>query len=400
MRITEKLIAKLERPETGNAITFDPEVPGFGVRVTANGIISFILNYRFRSRQRRYTIGRFPELTATAARARAVQLRGRIADGHDPLLEREQAQTEPTVADLAKQYLERYGSVHKRLSSLRNDKYMLTGIIVPRIGDLRVGAINRRDIESLHATLKSTPYQANRVLSLLSKMFSLAVEWGCRADHPCKGIPRFHEDKRERWLTTEELGKFKAALDAYEDQNAADALRLLLLTGAREGEVLKADWTQFDVKRGIWTKPSHHVKQARTEHIPLSTAAIDLLRSMKPKKAGALFPGADGEKSRSTLRRPWLQACKAAGLTEATPVQGKRRKRIKYRPTVRLHDLRHSYASHLVSNGMSLHIVGKLLGHTRPETTARYAHIADSALRDATNVFGEIMKNAGKGGDE
>jgi integrase len=398
-RIVQRTIEKLPVPETGNQINWDSEIPGFGVRVTAAGAVSFVLDYRIYGRHRRVTIGRHPELTATAARERARKLKGRIEDGHDPLEERDQDRTEPTLGELAKEYLERHAITHKRASSLRNDRQMIDTIIRPQLGALRLKAVGRRDIEALHASLKATPYRANRVLALISSMFTKAAEWKWRADNPAKGVQRFHEDRRERWLSAEEMHAFTEALDAYHDQSAANALRLLLLTGSREGEVLNADWTQFDLERGIWTKPSHHTKQKKIEYIPLSAPALELLRAIKPKDStGPLFPGADGKVARVTLRRPWVQACKAAGLAEAITLKGKRRTITRYKPTVRIHDLRHSYASHLVSSGVSLQIVGKLLGHTQPQTTQRYAHLSDGALRDATNVFGGIFTTASQQG--
>jgi integrase len=395
-KITQKVIGKLQPPPNGNRIHYDSEIPGFGARITAAGVVSFVLNYHIHGRERRFTIGRYPELTAMAARERALQLRGRILDGHDPLQEREQQRGEPKFRQLADEYLRRYAVHHKRPLCVYRDRKMLDGIIQPRLEHLRVRAIGKRDIEELHADLKGTPYHANRVLALLSKMFSLAKDWGWCDENPTHGVPRFHEDRRERWLTEEELQRLNAALDAYRDQNAANALRLLMLTGARVSEILKADWTQFDLKRGIWTKPSHHTKQQRIEHVPLSAPVLKLLEAMKPQNAsGPLFSGVSGKAARVTLQRPWRQVCRAAGLVEITANKGKRRKVIyKYRPTVRIHDLRHTYASHLVSKGMSLQIVGKLLGHTQPQTTYRYAHIADQALRDATNVFGEVVRGA------
>jgi integrase len=392
-RIVEKMIAKLEQPESGAKIHYDSEVPGFGVKITSGGTITFVLNYCIHGREHRYTIGKYPELTASAARDRALKLRGQVRDGIDPLEEREQDRKERTLGELASDYL-KHAESYKRASSLRNDRQMIEGIIRPKIGSLRLKAVGRSDIEDLHSSLKGTPYRANRVLALISTMFNYAVERGICSGNPAKNVPRFPEDRRERWLTAEELQSFTAALDAYSDQNAANALRLLLLTGAREMEVLKADWSQFDLKRGIWTKPSHHTKQKKIEHVPLSAPALDLLGNMKPKVArGPLFPSADGKGSRVTLRRPWVQACKAAGLVEVEIVKGKRRNQVKrYRPTLRLHDLRHTYASHLVSKGVSLKVVGRLLGHTLPSTTDRYAHVQDEALRDATNVFGAILK--------
>ncbi len=318
-------------------------------------------------------------------------------DGYDPLQARQQDRLEPTVNDLATEYLKRYAVTHKRASSVRNDREMIDNIIRPALGSLHLQAVGKRDMETLHASFKATPYRANRVLALLSKMFSLAEEWEWVGDNPARGIPRFQEDKRERWLTEQELQRFTKALNVYPDQNPADALRLLLLTGAREGEVLKADWPQFDLQRGIWTKPSHHTKEKKIEHVPLSAAALELLRRMKRTASarGPLFPGAKGE-PRVTLRRPWVQICKAASLSDVFRVQGKRRTITKSKPTLRIHDLRHSFASHLVSNGVSLHIVGKLLGHTQSQTTQRYAHVADQALRDASNRMGEIFRNADK----
>jgi integrase len=393
-KITQKTIGKLHAPSKGNRIHYDSEIPGFGVRITRSGVVAFVLNYHVHGRERRYTIGRYPELTAMAARERALQLRGRILEGNDPLEEREKQRSAPTVGDLATQYLERHALTHKRASSVRNDRQMIDNIIRPQIGALRLAAVGRRDIEVLHAFLKATPYQANRVLALLSKMFSLAKDWGWCDDNPARGVPRFHEDRRERWLTVQELQRFVAALDSYPDQNAANALRLLMLTGARESEVLKADWKQFDLKRGIWTKPSHHTKQQRIEYVPLSTPVLELLQAMRPKNAsGPLFRGASQDATRVTLWRPWVQVCKAAGLVDVEIHEGKRRRAVyKYRPTLRIHDLRHTYASQLVSNGISLAVVGRLLGHTQPQTTWRYAHVADKAQRDATNVFGELLK--------
>jgi integrase len=201
------------------------------------------------------------------------------------------------------------------------------------------------------------------------------------------------------------MQKLRESIEGYHDVSARDALLLLMLTGSREGEVLKAEWEEFDLERGVWTKPSHHTKQKKDEHVPLSGPALKLLESMQaPGATGPLFPGLKGE-ARTTLRRPWVQACKAAGLVREIAVEGKRRgkdggpvKLTRYRPTLRVHDLRHNFASHLASNGVSLQVVGKLLGHTQASTTMRYAHLQDEALRSATNKFGRIFEQAPKAG--
>ncbi len=395
-KITETTVKNLKPPQSGNRITWDDEIKGFGVRITSTGVIAFVLSYRSHGEKRRYTIGRSPELSATAARTRAGKLKVDLLDGKDPMEQKLQSSLEPTFKELSEQYLT-HAETYKRAGSLRNDRGNIRRLL-PQWGTRQIKAITTRDIEKLKGDLKATPYHANRTLALLSKMFNLAVKWKWRPDNPVTGIPKFHEDRRERWLSMEELGRLDQALHKYQDQNAADAIRLLLLTGAREGEALKSDWTQFDLERGVWTKPSHATKQNRTEHIPLNKPALALLRQMKSKSgSGRLFPGASAKGSaRVTLRRPWKQLCKAAGLSQAVEHKGKRRTITRHKPTVRIHDLRHTYASHLVSNGVSLQVVGKLLGHTRVQTTERYAHLANEALQDGTNRFGDIFTAANR----
>ena len=379
-KISEKVVKTLTPPKHGNRILYDAQIPGFGVRITAAGALSFILNYHVHGRERRFTIGKHPEWSVIAARNRALELRRKINEGVDPLGEREQERTQPTMNDLCNEYLQQHALVHKRSHSVRDDKQMIAGIITPRIGSLRISAVSRQGIAKLHASLKPTPYLANRVLALLSKMFSLAIEWHWVDHNPAQGIPRFHEDRRERWLQPEELQRFVEALNGYHNQNVADAFRLLLLTGSRKSEVLTAEWSMFDLQQGLWTKPSSHTKEKQIEHIPLSVQAVELLTRMKEQSDGIcfLFPGLNGQ-PRTTLRVGWSKICKAAGLND-----------------VRVHDLRHSYASYLVSSGVSLHIVGKLLGHTQPQTTQRYAHVAHESLRDASNLFGNVFHDAGK----
>jgi integrase len=388
MQIKEGVVTKLKAPKQGNEVSWDDMVGGFGVRITAGGVIAFILNYRVAGRERRYTIGRWPVWSAAAARSEAIALLDKIGKGADPLEARVSDRSQPLMSDLAHDYMERHALPKKRPRSARNDQQKIDRIILPRLGRLRVQAVGRRDIELLHGSLKKTKYHANRVLSLLSTMFTLAMEWGWREDNPAHGVQRYQEDKRETWLSEGQLRRLEAALHDYPDQEAAHAIRLLIVTGARAGELLQAEWAQFDLERGVWTKPSHHTKQKKIEHVPLNRAALSILADLAENRRGDfLFPGRAGLGPRVTLRRPWIQVLKAAGLASAEKYQGKRRKLTRYRPTVRIHDLRHTFASHLVSRGESLHKVGRLLGHTSPQTTARYAHVDDAALRDTANKF-------------
>ena len=412
MNITQRAVKAAKAPESGNHIFYDDELRGFGLRVTAAGVKAFILNYSVAGRERRATIGRWPEWSAEAARDEALRLRADIRDGADPLRDRDLARGEPLVSDLADDYLQRYAVPRKRPKSVHEDRLMLNRIVLPKLGRLRVSAVGRRDVESLHTSLRKTPVQANRVLALLSKMFSWAMDSETRADNPAHGVKRFPEDKREVWLSREQLQALATALDEYPEQDAADALRLLIVTGARPGEVLGAEWPMFDLTRGIWTKPSHHTKQKKVEHPPLSEAALGILRRMAESKEDGqiyLFPGRQKDNAetdpsaasnknsanghaRTTLRNAWRQVCKAAGLATMYHVKGKRGKMLeRWRPNVRVYDLRHSFASHLVSRGASLYLVGRLLGHTQAATTQRYAHVADGALRSIANGFSEVL---------
>jgi integrase len=395
-RIIESTIKKLSPPEQGSCIEWDSEIPGFGVRITAAGVVSFVLSYRIFGRQRNYTIGRWPEWTASAARDEGLALKKKIRSGIDPLEEKHQDHSEPTLGDLATEYMASDGESKKRPSSVRNDRQMLNSVILPRLGKMRLRAIARRDIEKLHSSMKETPYQSNRVLGLLSAMSNYAIERGMLSINPAHGIEKFPEEKRERFLTIEEIQKLREAIEGYRDVSARNALLLLTLTGSRCGEVLQAEWTQFDLPRGTWTKPARSTKQKKIEHVALSAPALALIESMwTPGASGPLFPGRNGG-ARVSLTRPWRQVCKAAGLVESTTLKGKRRMITRHKPTLRIHDLRHNFASHLASKGVSLQIVGKLLGHTQIATTMRYSHLQDAALRDATNVFGAIYESTKK----
>jgi integrase len=324
------------------------------------------------------TIGRYPEINASIARSEALQLRDLIRHGGDPIAERQLRRSAPTIKDLFDDYMERHAKVYKRPSSVVNDESHGRNFIVPKLGKVKVANLTRRDVETFHQSMRDRPYRANRVLSLLSKMMNLAKRWDWRGDNPCQGVPRFPEERRDRWLSTEEIERLCDALDKYPIQSTANAVRLTLLTGARRGEILSARWEDFNLELGVWTKPSHHTKQKRTEHVPLSAGALQMVSSMKENSTSPfLFPGDVPDQPLQDIKKTWAAVCKAANL------EG-----------VRLHDLRHTYASHLVSAGMSLPIVGRLLGHTQPQTTARYAHLADDPLRQATDRFASIVAAA------
>ena len=404
IRITQTFATRVKAPVKGNRIYYDSGLAGFGLRVTEKGAKSFILNYVIHGRERRYTIGSLGEYTAETARGKAVELRQRIRDGVDPfdvLEQRKQESIEAharvrTLKQLSDAYLAQYAEPNKRAGTVYDDRSLLNGVILPCLGDLPIGGIKRGDIAELHASLKATPYRANRAMALLHHMFAWAMaddsgEWAVDKN-PEDGVKKYHEEKRDRWLSEDELIRLADALDKYprqcgqgagisekqrewlqtEARRAMDALRLIMVSGCRKGEALTAQWSDFDLVRGVWTKPSHRTKEKKTEHVALNAQALALLERME-RKGEYLFPARTGGHLKD-VKGVWKKVSKLAKLE-----------------AVRVHDLRHSFASHLVSSGVSLPIVGKLLGHTQPQTTARYAHLADNPQRDAANLFPVIL---------
>jgi integrase len=382
-KLTDAFVKGVAPPATGRAqiIHYDGEVKGFGLRVTKNGARSFVLNYRVHGIERRYTIGSYPDWKVAVAREEAKRLK-RLADlGQDPMGERHQERAAPTINDLADRYLSDHAS-RKRDRSRADDESMIRQWIRPQLGNKKVIELRHADIEKLHrniTTARSTPTRANRVAALLSKMFSLAIRWEMRVDNPVRGLERNTEEKRNRYLVGDEFRRLSEALAVCSNQSAANAIRLLLLTGARRGEVLGATWDQFDLEKGVWTKPSSHTKQKRMHRVPLSMPARQLLVDMKAVAAvesAFLFPARRGHLD--DLKGPWRTICAQAGLHG-----------------VRVHDLRHSFASILVSAGLTLPVIGALLGHTQPGTTQRYAHLFDDPLRQATERVGEFVSGNG-----
>ena len=382
-RLTDKLVKGLPAPGKGAKVYYDEGGGGFGVRVTAKGARSFVLDYRTKeARNRRYTIGGFPNWKVGAARDRAKELKRRIDRGDDPQEELNEARTAPTVNDLIEKYCVEHLST-KRPGSQREDRDMLRLYIKPTLGSRKVNEVTHDHVGALHRKItgEGKPFRANRVVALLSTMFNLAlVRWNMRdraEGNPCQGIVKNPEEGRERFLSPEEIARLMKALSGLEDKQAANVIMLALLTGARRGELLKATWDQFELPSCVWSKPSAHTKQKRVHRVVLSPEAVELLMTIREAdpKAVFVFPSARKPGTpRENVKLQWYRARKAAGLED-----------------VRFHDLRHSYASLLISNGVSLPIIGRLLGHTQAQTTMRYAHLADHPFREATNRVGKIV---------
>jgi hypothetical protein len=301
-------------------VIWDSALPGFGIRVKPSNVKSYIVQYRNRKTgaSRRKTIGQHgPLLTFHKAKERARIILADALKGNDPVADDRTVRDAPTMRQLAADYLEQHAIPKKRARSVMNDRSMIDRIILPRLGSKKVAAVQSRDIQSLHVSMKKTPYQANRLLALLSKMLSLAVKWGWRSDNPVKGIERFQEERRERWLSDHELSRLLSVLIAHPNQRAANAVRVQLLTGARLGEVLNARWSDFDLERGVWTKPSHHTKQKQTEHIPLSGPTLTLLTDMRGKAGpneANLLPGNSSGRPLQDIKKFWKVVTDRLGL--------------------------------------------------------------------------------------
>jgi integrase len=353
-------------------------VPGFGLRITGAGFKTFILVYRVAGVERRMRIGSPPQWTIARARDEAKKLKRAIDTGEDPQGSRAEARGAPDVKELCERYIADH-LPRLRPASAREYKSLILTRIIPEMGTRKVAEIEFQDVDRLHQSLRKRPYRANRCVSVLSLLFALAIKLGWRETNPAKGIDRYAEEPRNRYLSEGELEALLSALDGHPDRQAAAVIKLLILTGARKGEVLGATWPQFDLAVGIWTKPSAHTKQRKIHIVPLSEEAIALLQEVRATAGTSnfVFPGAGRTGHLGDIKKPWKEICKAASIDG-----------------LRVHDLRHSFASFAVSDGESLETIGALLGHSQASTTSRYSHLMDAPQRRAAGKIGKIVANA------
>ena len=375
-KLTKRTIDALQKAEKEYRL-FDSEIPGFHVRVKPTGVKSFAIKYRSSGRQRNYTIGRYGTLTPDQARKKAREQVYAIDTGSDPSTVRRKERSGLSLEDLWNKYLERHAIPHKAPNSLREDRSLWRTHIKPKWSQHQLSSIRYSEMQRWHSALADRPYAANRALCLLSKMFNLAIEWGDAEANPVKSIKKFHETPRERFLTGDERARLSQALAKEADTAGAIAIWMCILTGARRSEVLEARWNHFDIDsdRPVWTIPAASTKQARSNRKPLSNRAQAILlewREFCPvSEARWLIPGRDPAKRRSDLNGPWRRIQKAAHLQD-----------------VRLHDLRHDFASSAIAEGWSLEIIGRYLGHRSIQTTQRYAHLQDDPLQAMADQIG------------
>lgn len=399
VRITKTVVDRLGP----GRVVWDAQVKGFGVRCQAKGK-SYILKTTVQRRQRMLTIGLHGSpWTPESARIEAKKLLGEIVQGKDPTEAKNRERVR--VKELCNRYLEQYATPKKKPSSTRLDRKNIENHVIPLLGQRFVDDLKPTDMEVFKSAVWSGktaptdkkakqkaqsggrvvsggPGVSNRCLTLLSTMFNLAELWGLRpkASNPVKGIARYGETPKERFLSEEEFQKLGAVLDQFERDEAESiyavaAIRLLIQTGARLSEILTLRWehVQFDRRR-------LRLIDSKTgpKNVELTEAAIALLESL-PRIEGNPFVivGRRHGQHLIDLQRPWQRIRSAAGLSD-----------------VRIHDLRHSFASMAIRNGISINVIGKLLGHRSSETTRRYAHLEDSYIALENDKIGALLTAA------
>lgn len=403
-RISKRTIDALASAAAGTVLR-DEEIKGFQARLNANGSITYCYEYRAGSGRtapvRRLSIGKVGSLTPDDARKLAKDHAASVAKGEDPAGDKSKAKKIPTLFEFATSFLDKAEKVATnspenaklRIRSIANYRSLLKRHLGPAFGNRRLDLINRSDVSKLHATMgEAKPMTANRALELVGTIYREAWIAGhvSKGTNPASDIAAYRENRRERFLTSQEYDRLGDAILLAEttgipysppqdrpgkktkhvpksmppyviDKPTAGALRLLIFTGARLREILHAKWADFDAEHATLAV----FGKTGLRPIYLPAPALEVIASL-PKSGPYLIAATDPKKPKSDLARPWKAISKIAGL------EG-----------VRLHDLRHSFASSLVSGGASLPMIGKLLGHTQPQTTARYAHLADDPVRAA-----------------
>jgi integrase len=384
-------------PGKDRAFLWDGALAGFGVAAFPSGKKVYVAQYRRDGRSRRVAIGDHGRLTPDEARSEAKKLLGQVEQGADPAYERRRARAARTFREVADEFMRLHVEIKRGRRTHGEYAILLNRHVLPAFGSVRMVDLRRSDVGRLHAKLHETPYAANRSLALISSIWNWAAKRDEVAftDNPAKGIERNPERKRERFLSRDELSRLGDALREAEahglpwtvnettpgakhapkrtrrttiDPHAASAIRLLIFTGARLREILGAKWEHVDFERGVIRLPA---SKTGAKPIYLSAAAQEVLSSV-PRLSGNpyVIPGERDKAPRADLKRAWAALTRAAGL------EG-----------LRIHDLRHNFASFGAGASLGLPIIGKLLGHTQAATTQRYAHLDADPLHRAVNTI-------------
>ena len=383
-KLTKRTVDAL-LPSDRDQFLWDKDLARFGLKVTPKGKKVYLIQYRMGGRDTplmRYTIGQHGPWTPDAARKEAARLLGLVSSGTDPAQVKSAGKGTPTLEKFGKRYLTEHAELHKKPRSVAEDKRNLEKFVYPVLGYRQIDKITRQDIARLHHRLKKTPIAANRTLAVLSTLFNLAEKWGLRPDHsnPCRHVQKYKEKKRERFLSIEELGRLGKVLAEAEKENSVyppiiTALRLLIFTGARLSEILTLKWDYVDFEHLCLRLPD---SKTGSKVIYLNPPAA-LLLAESPRVEGNPYViyGRKKVEHLKNIQATWRELRKKAKLED-----------------IRIHDLRHSYASMGAGAGLSLPMIGALLGHKHASTTQRYAHLASDPVKQATERIGAQLETA------
>lgn len=390
-RLTKRVVDSF-KPDGRDYFVWDDQLPGFGLRVFASGVKSYLIQYRQAGRTRRTTIGKHGVFTPEQARLEAKVLLGDVAKGGDPAQVRFVKRKDPTIAELIDLYLKEGPQMkpNKKASTWVTDRRNLVRHVKPLLGNYKLRSLKRMDIQKFQADVTSGktkrkeektrprgksivrggPGVGARATGALSAMLTFAVERGLLTDNPARGVQLNKRRKMERFLSTKELKKLGEVLNQEEKQTehiwVVAAIRLLILTGCRKGEILNLEWSQVDFEHNVLRLPD---SKTGAKVVPVGQSVIDLLETL-PRLARSeyVLPSIKSDGPLVGLQKAWEGIRAKARLDD-----------------VRLHDLRHSFASVAVAGGSSLFIVGKILGHKDSRTTEIYAHMADDPLKATTD---------------
>ena len=365
IRFTKRAIEAIDPPTTGREYHYDANQPNLALSVTAAGTKTFFRCGRIEGRPQRVRIGTFPDLSVEQARRIVRRMSGDIAEGKNPYAELQAKKHEETLGTLFGWWLQH---AKERKRTWRSDEWQFNKYLACWKGR-RLSSIRKRDVQALHSKIgrESGHYQANRVLSLLAAMYAKAENVGYAGDNPCKGVQKFREEERERFLQPDEWPRFLEALQAEPDP-FPDYFLLAVLTGARKGNLLTMQWSDIG-QDGVWKIPAKSAKAGRSIMVPLVPLAREIIQARHDARVNGcpwVFPGPGKDGHLVEVRKAWLRICKRAKLED-----------------LRIHDLRRTLGSLMAAAGASLPIIGKALGHTQPRTTMIYSRLNVDPVREA-----------------
>lgn len=386
MKLTKRQIENATCDENKANYLWDGSLTGFGVKLLPSGAKRYVVKYRSygggrSAKQRWVTIGTHGQIPFDQAKEHARQILAAVKRGVDPQGERLAIRGAPKLVDAWEKF-EHEELVNKKPATVRDYTSCWERHIFPKLGNTKAVDVSRSEVSRLHQSLSDTPYLANRTLALLSSLMNRceAWEWREQGTNPCRYVKKFEEQSRERFLSNPELERLGKALRDLVDEGAvwpdvANLFRLLLLTGARRNEIATCEWEWIDWERQVILLPE---SKTGAKPLFLGDSALQVLQSQRVTTRDPdscyVFPGKKQDAPLVNLSKPWKMICKAADLKD-----------------IRIHDLRHTAASIAVGQGVALPIIGRLLGHTQTQTTARYAHVDSDPALAAANAIGDVV---------